>query len=231
MHNTFRRFAFSVVVIALLGGGLSSFAQQSGEESSVELQFVNSVQFGFHELDVFLSNGDGTVRRITPDLPLSSLYEPLYTTSDLSDADRMGVSDEAFDAREQGIEIGVTLEEWLLATGTATYTVEGDTAILEAEFSGLIPNGTYTLWCSINVLEVMIPVDEPCGAADGSEANIIVDENGNATYTVEMPALPGSTEDALTLLSVAYHSDGRTYGASPGEFGGNTHVQIYAVVP
>ncbi|NJL58172.1 hypothetical protein HC928_25945 [bacterium] len=230
MRNTFRSFAFSLVLPVLLIGGLSSFAQESSE-NTVELQFVNSVQFGFHELDVFLSNGDGTVRRVTPDTPLSSLYEPLYTTSDLSDADRMGVSDAAFNPRMQGIELGVTLAEWLPATGTATYTVEGDTATLEAEFSGLIPNGTYTLWCSVNVLEVMIPVDEPCGAVDGSEASIIVDENGSATYIVEMPALPGSTEDALTLLSVAYHSDGQTYGASPGEFGGNTHVQIYAVVP
>jgi hypothetical protein len=30
---------------------------------------------------------------------------------------------------------------------------------------------------------------------------------------------------------MAYHSDGQTYGAYPGDFGKNSHVQLAAMIP
>jgi hypothetical protein len=32
-------------------------------------------------------------------------------------------------------------------------------------------------------------------------------------------------------LAIAYHSDGNTYGAEPGDFGLNSHVQMFLGLP
>ena len=48
---------------------------------------------------------------------------------------------------------------------------------------------------------------------------------------MELPVLEPTSAEVMTFIAIAYHSDGQTYGFSPGEFGHNSHVQLFAVVP
>ena len=71
MSNTLRPFAFSLVVIALLISGLGSFAQQSGEEGSVD---VKSRLGGYHR---FTAKGNHHRADLRPE---QSGYEAIVTS-------------------------------------------------------------------------------------------------------------------------------------------------------
>ena len=86
----------------------------------------------------------------------------------------------------------------------------------------------------------------PVGASDGSQNMFKADADGNGMFSLKLKALPLSTnityEDYVamyvtkqvpistritwTLISVAYHSDGKTHGVTPGELGKTTHMQL-----
>jgi hypothetical protein len=34
-----------------------------------------------------------------------------------------------------------------------------------------------------------------------------------------------------SMLAINYHSDGRDWGASPGEFGTNAHIPLFLMLP
>ena len=124
------------------------------------------------------------------------------------------------------------MQQWLSAIGTGTYVVDGDNAELKLSFQKLVPNGVYTLWCS----RLTFPpnanvVDRPCGAADGSQNVLKADSNGNAVFNLKIKALEASSKETVSLLALAYHSDGKTYKDKPGDFGLNSHVQIFFMIP
>jgi hypothetical protein len=133
---------------------------------------------------------------------------------------------------KKGKSLGFTLGEWLAASGSGIYKVEDGNAELELSFENLIPDSVYTVWCS----RLTFPpnpeiVDKPCGASDGSENEFKSDSEGNAEFNVELDPLEQSSEETATVIALAYHSDGKTYGELPGDFGLNTHVQIFYMVP
>lgn len=66
---------------------------------------------------------------------------------------------------------------------------------------------------------------------NGSQNTFVADAAGNGTFQITMPALLPSTEDVISDIAAAYHSDGQTYGAGPGDFGRVTHVQLFIVEP
>ena len=132
----------------------------------------------------------------------------------------------------EGKSLGFTLGQWLSATGTGVYSVEGINAKLSISFKNLVPNGVYTLWCS----SITFPpdpkiVDKPCGAADGSENSFVADADGNAVFSLKLKPLEQSTKETASVVALAYHSDGKTYGAGTGDFGLATHVQIFFLMP
>jgi len=161
-----------------------------------------------------------------------NLAKTVYASTTAQTYDPFKVGDNPLGPFEKGESLGFTLGEWLSASGAGTYTVDGDTAKLEASFENLVPDSVYTIWCS----RITFPpepefVDEPCGAADGSENTFNSDEDGNADYSVELEPLELSTEETATIITIAYHSDGETYGESAGDFGFNSHVQIFYLMP
>ena len=132
----------------------------------------------------------------------------------------------------KGKPLGFTLEKWLGARGIGIYSVDGDNAGLDLSFKNLVPNGAYTVWCS----RITLPpndniVDSPCGAEDGSENMFSADAKGNGALSIKLKKLEPSTKEETSLIALAYHSDGKTYGASPGDFGLNSHVQIFFMMP
>ncbi|MCB0213068.1 MAG: WD40 repeat domain-containing protein, partial [Anaerolineae bacterium] len=180
--------------------------------------------------DVFIEAGDGQIVR-PQEMSDATLAQPLYRATKRIEPDFL---EEPFEVGPfaKGEPHGFTLAEWLAATGQGTYTVTGNQAVLDLTFENLRPNGIYTLWCS----EVHLPphtniIDRPCGAPDGSDNRVPVDEQGYGEITLDMAAFPPSSEDTVYSISLAYHSDGQTYGTHPGEFGYNLHVQLFYELP
>ncbi len=132
---------------------------------------------------------------------------------------------------DKGKSLGFTLGQWLAAGGIGIYSVDND-AQLELSFKNLVPNGVYTVWCS----RLTFPpepniVDKPCGAEDGSQNSFASDEKGAGSFSLKLMPLEASTEETASVIALAYHSDGKTYGASPGDFGLNSHVQLFFMLP
>ncbi len=176
--------------------------------------------------------GSGIVRKVSlsdpADTPLSSVTsEGVHVTPDnLFEGDTTAPIGDA---------LGLTLGDWLAATGTVSVTCSGDTSTLDATFSGLIASGVYTVW-DVRVDAVdpsIVTAFQPLGAADGSEATVVVDGAGNATYHVELAYCLTGQSDILEL-DLLYHYDGATYGPLPthtesGDLGVEGAVQLIVV--
>lgn len=217
----------SLVLVFLTGAIV--FAQ--ADPAPVHMVFYNDLSLGIPFQDIYIETADGMVKRPEPGDPLSSLFQPIYSVSFDNPAD---IFEPPFDAGpyEMGDTLGFTLSDWLAARGMGTYTVSGDQATLDLMFSNLVPNGLYTLWCVETNMTSFVMADDPCGAIDGSENAFMADEVGNASFTMEIDAFPPSTAEMIYTVGVAYHSNGQTYGAEPGEFGHTVHVQmVYDFLP
>lgn len=130
-----------------------------------------------------------------------------------------------------GEPLGMTMKQWLVARGGGTYTVEGDTATVDFMFYGLVPDGVYTLWCStLNPPPDFDVLNEPCGAADGSENTFVADEHGEMAIQMSFPAMPLPTETEVPVLAIAWHADGQTYGADSGPFAVTTFTHLHIPV-
>lgn len=122
----------------------------------------------------------------------------------------------------------VTRGEWDNAEGTLEIFCSAQTTIMEFDFSGLLPEGVYTLWVGpTNGTEIL--GTGALGDRSGSENILDVDSQGNAQISVTMD--PGSlsvfgtisscllTNLTDMMLILDYHIDGQTHGASPGPDG------------
>ncbi len=133
---------------------------------------------------------------------------------------------------DKGKELGFTLGQWLSASGIGIYSANDGNADMELSFKNLVPDSVYTVWCSRIKLPPEPSIsDKPCGAEDGSENSFKSDEKGTASFSLKLKTLEASTKEESSVIAVAYHSDGKTYGASPGNFGLNSHVQIFFLMP
>ena len=74
-------------------------------------------------------------------------------------------------------------------------------------------------------------VNLACGEPDGSQNTFITDAEGNGSIAMTLPPRLDSSDERLSVFGIAYHSDGQTYGDSPGDFGRVTHTQLVAPVP
>lgn len=208
----------------------------SSAMQKVDIGFYNHIQAKLPEQDVFVvSDKDATkVIRVEGDSAKDPaiLVKEAFATATMTPHDPFKVGKNPLGPFEKGADLGFTLKDWLAATGKGTYAVDGDNATLSVSFTGLVPNSSYTVWCSrITFPPKPAVVDRPCGAADGSENVFKSDEKGNSSLTVKMKPLEESTKETASAIALAYHSDGKTYGANPGDFGLNSHVQLFFLMP
>jgi hypothetical protein len=70
-------------------------------------------------------------------------------------------------------------------------------------------------------------IELPCGPLDGSENDLVVDQNGHAQFTLEMDPFPPSTQETMYEVAIAFHSDGQTHGISVGEHGLNAYAHMF----
>ncbi len=204
--------------------------------TTVNLQFANHIKANLPEQDVFiqsLSNPNQVVRVEGDQAKEATISaKTVYAASSAVEHDPFKLGDNPLGPFPKGKSLGFTLEEWLGAQGSGTYMVDGDSAQLDLTFQKLVPNGVYTVWCS----RLTFPpnpsvVDRPCGLADGSENVLTADADGAGSFKLGMKPLEESTTETASLIALAYHSDGKTYGEKPGDFGLNSHVHIFAMIP
>lgn len=212
--------------------GILSVSVASGQDSTTaELGFINHIVAGMPEPDVLVATEDGDLIRITGESPISAIGQPIYASTTGADHDMFMLGDDPLGPYEMGKPLGVTMGEWLSAGGSGSYTVDGDVATVEASLSNLVPNGVYTVWCS----RVMVPpnfdiINKPCGAQDGSENVVTADNEGNLPFSIESFVMDLTSDEGISLIALAYHSDGQTWGFDPGTFGLNSHVQVFAPI-
>ena len=135
----------------------------------------------------------------------------------------------------------LTRDEWSTAAGTATITCEESGTRYDMEFSGMVPNGVYTIWhfptsepltTRDDSGRVINPIDSDeaikggaLGSSDGEDNVFTADADGNATLNVlaaPRGLIPECTLVGGTFLIVVYHMDGRSWGDNPGD--ASTHA-------
>jgi hypothetical protein len=224
------------LVAATLLAACTAVVAQPGPQPEPEvyaLQFGTHVAAGMAEQDVFIEReaGSGKVMRILPGEESETLDLPVYAAASNVGHDLFGTSESPVGPFEKGLPLEMTMGEWLAGTAHGTYIVSGDRAELTFAAEKLVPNGLYTVWCArVSPPPADTSVDKPCGAADGSQNGFVADANRNARFMLELPALPATSAETMTVIALAYHSDGKSYGEYAGDFGFNSHVQLAAVI-
>lgn len=210
--------------------------EDTGYDNPVEL----SLNFKFHieddlpEQDVFIERpaNSGNVYRFGKSEKDLSL--PLYASKKRIPHNPFG--EDANGPYEKGADLGLTLKEWFSAEGSATYSCVNGEGNIKAQFSGLVPDAMYTVWHFFMAMPPTQPFigthDLPMGKRDGSQSMFTTDKKGAASYERNFrPCLQLSGEHLDSGLAVAWHSDGKTYGVEPGDFGRVTHIQLYTFLP
>ena len=206
------------------------------QTTPVELTFVDHLKAGMIEQDVFVEKfpGSGMVYRVLPQDREKYLDHSLFAVKEKQTHNPISAAEVG--PYPKGESMGFTLREWLSAKGTANYTCEDGWGVLNANFENLVPNAVYTLWHSFFAKPPTEPftgiLDLPLGNRDGSQSAFTTDAEGNATIEIRFEnCLQLSGDQLMSLVALAYHSDGVTYGVLPGPFGKVTHVQLFTPLP
>lgn len=229
MNEKFR----ALLVSAAIASGATTTVLAADHHKPVEIGFVFHLDAGMPEQDVFVSSNDDPtkVHRVSKDNWAPE--DQLFSSKDGIHHDPFGGGIGPFN---KGQALGFTAMDWFAASGNAVYTCNQGRGDLEAEFSGLVPGGIYTMWHFFMPSPATEPfvgtLDLPYGERDGSTSSFMADDYGNAIYTQSnSPCLQMSGEQLMAGLAIAYHSDGKTHGVYAGEFGRNAHVQLFAPLP
>ncbi len=226
-----RKVAILALAIAVLL--VSSLGVQAAT-MSIKLQFVNHLQAKLPEQDIYIERiaGSGQVFRVTAADKNSNV--PLFAVA--SAVRHNPFSDRANGPYPKGRSLGITLGQWLSASGSGTYTCSSGRGTVAASFKKLVPSGIYTMWYFFLPVPPTQPftgtLDLPLGARDGSQNTFRADARGNATLKASFkPCLQLSGEQLASGLAIAWHSDGKTYGSDAGAFGLHSHVQLFLLLP
>ena len=218
------------VALVLLAGLYPARAQSV----SLDLAFVTHLDMDLPEQDVYIERvpGSGEVYRVTKGD--HDLRAPLYATA--TEVPHNPFDPAAIGPHPKGAPLGLTLGQWLRHSGTGTYTCEGGVGTLDLTFTGLVPEGVYTMWHAFMALPPPVPftgtLDLPLGARDGSESVFVADADGRKRFTHSFqPCLQMSDTWTTSMLAINYHSDGKTYGGHPGQFGYNAHIPLFVMLP
>jgi hypothetical protein len=203
-------------------------------EKSVDITLTSYLAAGMPEQHVYVEvpGGTGEVWRVTTQDIERYLAAPLVAARHNVNHNPFQVGSEPVGPYAKGADLGFTLDQWLAASGTGTYTVAGFEAEIYVRFQNLVPSGVYSLWHA----EITNPpdahvFDKLWWAGDGSQNIFQADEQGTAEFRLMVRPLSESTENVTAVLAAVYHSDGKTYGPYAGDFGRNSHVQLLTTIP
>lgn len=230
-------FIFSAALVAILAFNVVPENQQIDPTDSpaIELRFTDHLSANLIEQDVFIAKNDQPqyVYRIHPEEANRYQDSPLYTTAE---AHEHAIFDkDAIGPYQKGEPLKFRLEKWLDAEGEGDYSCSDGLGHIRAEFRELIPDAQYSIW-QLYAPEPLDPLSGfimiPVGERDGSQNAFTTDENGKAQIELKFDRCIQEPGEQLTSgVALAYHSDGKTKGALPGEFGKNVHIQLFAMFP
>lgn len=237
-HNkTMTSFIKQLGLLGLFAAAMALAASPSAvqaQDVSVDLAFSTHLDMNLPEQDVYIERtaGSGDVFRVTTGD--HNMNAELFATADVTPHNPF--SPAAVGPHAKGQSLGMTLGEWLRHSGSGTYSCTNGTGTLDLTFTGLVPNGVYTMWHAFMAMPPPEPftgtLDLPLGARDGSESVFTADGNGNASFShTFQPCLQMSDTWTTSMLAIAYHSDGLTYGGDPGPFGKATHIPLFVMLP
>jgi hypothetical protein len=209
-------------------------AAEEVEAYSFDIAFGTHLDMNLPEQDVYIEReaGSSEVWRVTKGD--NNMNAELYKTAVETKHDPF--DPKALGPHAKGEPMGMTLGQWLKHQGVGTYSCTGNVGTLQLSFSGLVPNGVYTMWHAFIALPPTTPfsgtLDLPLGARDGSESVFSADAGGNAQFEHTFtPGLEMSDVWTTAMLAINYHSDGKTYGGVPGNFGINAHIPLFVMLP
>lgn len=217
-------------------GEATTPAAEAADDAPVNLsfRFKRHIDDDLAEQDVLIERDPGSGEVYRPTKSDRDLSLPLYAAA-------KPLPHEPFDETAngpwpKGQPLGLTLGEWLDAKGEAQYSCTDGAGHLSVDFTGLVPDGVYTMWHFFMASPPTTPFigtyDLPVGKRDGTESVFTADEDGDATFNAAFkPCLQLTGEHLFAGLAVAWHSDGKTYGALPGDFAADSHVHLYAGLP
>jgi len=226
------------LLVRLLGFGVFALAYSlasAQDMGRIELTFGMLNTDGMVEQDVFMKNtaNASQVRRIPVTQVASHMDTTLYGSAVEPPYEPMKTA--PTETYPMGAALSLTLGDWLNAQGSGSYDCNGQKATLKASFRNLVPNGIYTMW---NFIDLDPPTDPyqgllmPVGKRDGSQAIFKADAKGNASFDQVVEPCPQlSDTQSMAGLAIAWHSDGKTYGFTPGGLGVVSHAQLMAVFP
>jgi hypothetical protein len=201
---------------------------------SIDIAFITHLDAGLAEQDVYIERepGSGEVYRITGGD--HNMKAPLFKSATKLPHDPF--NRENVGPYPKGEALGMTAGEWLKQQGKGTYTYKDGVGSLDLEFTGLVPDGVYTIWHAFMPATPPVPftgtLDLPLGAPDGTESVFRADADGKAKFVhTFQPGLEMSDVWTTAILAINYHSDGKTYGGHPGKFGLNSHIPLFAMLP
>lgn len=217
----------------------SPLSAQETQLTIGSIKFVDHITAGMIEQDALIEKekGSGKVYRIGPDEAETYKDAPVFGTAE--PIHHAPFAKSASGPYPKGKALGVTLSEWLSGSGTASYSCTAGEGSINASFTGLVPDGVYTMWYAFAGKAHMgcadcpfSTIDFPVGGGDGSQSVFSADGSGNADFQANFsPCLRLGDELLMPMLAIAYHSDGNTYGPDPGKFGTASHVQLFAGLP
>lgn len=228
-----------VVIGYFLGAGRGAKTTDTSgtiKEGAVEFSMVNHIQAGMPEQDAFIEKevGSGEVWRVEGEEAEDAdiLAQMVFATVEATGHDPFKLGGSPLGPFVKDEPLGFALGDWLAGSASGIYSVEGGMATIELSMTKLVPDGVYTVWCSrIKLPPNPAVFDLPCGAIDGSGNLFTADANGGAKFSMKMNPLQPSTETTANVIALAYHSDGKSNGVVPGDFGLNTHVQLFYIMP
>jgi len=229
------KLLMKIFTIGLLGC-LTILPQASAHnKGQIELIYGMFNTDGMVEQDVFIQNpaNSNEVLRIPVAKVANHMNAALYGSAEEPPFEPMKA--ELTESYPKGAALDLTLRDWLKAKGSGSYACNGKKATLKASFQNLVPNGVYTMWNFIDLDPPSAPwqgVMVPAGMRDGSQSIFKADAEGNATYDQVVEPCPQlSGTQSLAGLAIAWHSDGKTYGFSPGGLGVVAHAQLMTIFP
>lgn len=208
------------------------------EDEFEELAFVDHIAAGMIEQDVFVEKvpGSGSVFRVD-EAEAARFGDALVYRSKIP-VRHAPYTPSKNGPYPKGASLGISLADWRKGSGRALVTCSSEKGRIQAVFHNLVPNGTYTMWYYRVAVAHMgcadCPfgsIDLPVGAKDGSQSSFAANARGSALFDVSFePCLKPGDDQLAAALAITYHSDGNTYGPSPGERGHKSHVQLFTLL-
>lgn len=215
----------------------AAMAAPAAADDAIELLFAGHLEYELVEQHVYVERqpGSGEVWRVTPPETYRYKDAPIYATAQTVANAPFTHGGSAIGPHPRGKALGMTLGDFIAATGTGTYECDDGIGTVEVSFDNLVPDGVYTMWYSLiprPVLDPFVVLSMPLGARDGSQSPFTADRDGHADYSARFtPCLQLGGLQVDAVIDIAWHSDGNTHGATPGPFSTVTHVSMWANLP